>query len=108
MEKIQHSVSGPRERSIQRAEKEDEEDGGEVGVSEGGKVTRVWAWGEECWCWRRRRRGRVCGRCGVRWGARVRRGVGWMWVRGSGRGDIGGCGEGGVGTLGVYRWRGLS
>ena len=39
----------------------------------------------------------------MRWGARVRRGVGWKWV--GGRGDIGSSGEGwdrGLGTSLIY------
>lgn len=73
MEKIQHSVSGARVRSVQVAAKV-----GGGGDDEEGKVAIVRAEGEEGWNWRRRRRGRDSGRWGTRWGARVLRGVGWV------------------------------
>lgn len=77
MEKIQHSVSGARVRSVQVAAKVGG-GGDEEEEEEGGKVAIVRAEGEEVWNWRRRRRGRDSGRWGRRWGARVLRGMGWV------------------------------
>ena len=76
MEKIQHSVSGARVRSVQVAAKVGGDDDEEE--EEGGKVAIARAEGEEAWNWMRRRRGRDSGRWGRRWGARVLRGVGWV------------------------------